>query len=104
MVAGAEQRPAGLDLAADRLPERLLGRRSVDVHVASRRPDRGMESIDISRQPFDYSCHDGTIRRGVNGHDCLATVALTDPAGRTSTGLAQLEIAIEGRYDPLGLE
>jgi hypothetical protein len=59
------------------------------------------DDFDISVQPFKRQMYNGT-KLTVWGCEYLARVTLTDPEGRVSHGGAQIEIFLDGRYDPYG--
>jgi hypothetical protein len=59
------------------------------------------DELDISTQPFRHRLHDGT-KLIVWGCEYLASVRVTDPTGHVARGAAQVEIFIDGRYDPYG--
>lgn len=59
------------------------------------------DDFNISVQPFKRQLYNG-LKLTVWGCEYLARVELTDPKGRTSHGAAQVEIFLDGRYDPYG--
>jgi hypothetical protein len=59
------------------------------------------DDFDISAQPFKLTTYNG-LNLAVWGSEYLAATELTDPAGNVSTGAAQIEILLDGRFDRYG--
>lgn len=61
------------------------------------------DEIDISRQPFDYTRHDGVLQPNLIGKEYLVHTRTTAPDGRQWAGAGQTELFLDGPYEPLGL-
>jgi hypothetical protein len=62
------------------------------------------DEFDFSMQPFDHRKYDGTVQKNLHGKEYVARITTTAPDGRRWVGACQIELFLDGRYDPLGLE
>lgn len=61
------------------------------------------DEIDISRQPFTHTQHDGSVQHDLIGKEYLVHTRTTAPDGRTWEGAGQTELFLDGPYIPLRL-
>jgi hypothetical protein len=61
------------------------------------------DELDISRQPFTHTQHDGSVQHDLIGKEYLVHTRTTAPDGRTWEGAGQTELFLDGPYAPLGL-
>ncbi len=62
------------------------------------------DEFDFSRQPVPHTLYGQTEPRSVYGVEHVARIRLTDPSGNTVSGLAEIEVFLNGRYAPYGFE
>lgn len=62
------------------------------------------DEFDFSRQPTPHTLYGQSEQRSVYGVEHVVRLRLTDPQGRRSEGLAEIEVFLNGRYAPYGFE
>ena len=62
------------------------------------------DEFDFSKQPTAHTLYGQSTARTVCGVEHVARLRLTDPAGKTHVGLAEIEVFLNGRYAPYGFE
>ena len=62
------------------------------------------DDFDFADQPFEHTFYGGFTVPGLHGMEHLVRVTSTMPDGTVGTGLAQVELFIEGPYEPYGFD
>jgi len=62
------------------------------------------DEFDFSRQPAAHTLYGQTQARTVCGVEHVVRIRLTDPQGKVSDGLAEIEVFLNGRYAPYGFK
>ena len=62
------------------------------------------DDIDISRQPLDYTASSGVVIPDCMGMEYNTRLKVTDPSGKTQSGIGHSELMSQGRYIPYGFE
>ena len=60
------------------------------------------DDYDVSSQPFAFTLHGGATLPAAHGTEHVVRLRSTDPAGVERSGLAHLELFIDGCYEPYG--
>lgn len=62
------------------------------------------DELDLRQQPLKHTLYGQTEPRLVYGAEHVARIRVTDPKGTVSTGIAEIEVFLNGRYKPYGFE
>lgn len=62
------------------------------------------DEFDWSKQPTPHTLYGQTVQRQVYGAEHVVRLRVTDPQGKLSSGVSQVEIFLNGRYAPYGFE
>jgi hypothetical protein len=62
------------------------------------------DEFDFSKQPAEHTLYGEETPRKMFGVEHIANIKLTAPNGTVETGRAQIEVFLNGRYDPYGFE